>query len=178
MKNCIRYAWAALLLLVLASCTKSPEARFAGSYTYKTGGSLLLESVADPATRLTLPVLPSYGRLDITPTGLDDRVLVTFNALGGPVEVCYGTVSGKTLTLETKQYNASAGLAAKTLELGSFQLDLPGVDLTGTLKAAGTGTLYDGSALLIRFDCSGPVSLDGVEYTAKGQDLICSATKN
>ena len=49
MKNCIRYAWAALLLLVLASCTKSPEARFAGSYTYKTGGSLLLESVADPA---------------------------------------------------------------------------------------------------------------------------------
>ena len=157
MKNCIRYAWAALLLLVLASCTKSPEARFAGSYTYKTGGSLLLESVADPATRLTLPVLPSYGRLDITPTGPDDRVLVTFNALGGPVEVCYGTVSGKTLTLETKQYNASAGLAAKTLDLGSFQLDLPGVDLTGTLKAAGTGTLYDGSALLIRFDCSGQI---------------------
>lgn len=178
MKKCIRYAWAALLLLFLFSCTKPDEYRFAGSYTYKTGGSLILTSTTDPDSRITLSVRPAYGRLDITPTGLDGRVLLTFNNLGGSVEVFYGTVNGKTLTLETKTYTVSDGLAAKTFEIGSFQLDYPGTSVSATLKAGGTGTLYEGSALLFNFDCTGPVTADGKEYAAKGQNLVCSATKN
>lgn len=178
MKKWFRYAWAAFLLLTFFSCTKPDEYRFAGSYTYKTGGSLLLESVADPDTRITLPVQPAYGRLDITPTGLGSRVLLTFNNLGGAVEVLYGTVGSKTLTLEPKQYTLSSGIGSRTVEIGSFQWEIPGTSLTGTLKVSGTGILYEKSALLINFDCFGPVTLDGEEYTAKGVDLVCSANKN
>lgn len=178
MKNCIRYAWAAFLLLFLFSCTKPDEYRFAGDYTFKTGGSLILTSTTDPNSHITLPVRPSYGRLDITPTGTEGRVLLTFNNLGGSVEVFYGTVNGKTLTLETRTSTVSEGLAAKTFGIGSFQLDYPGTSLSATLRVGGTGTLYEGSALLINFDCTGPVTSDGKEYTAKGEDLVCSATRN
>lgn len=178
MKKILSYLLVAWTVLAASACTKTAADRFSGSYTFKTGGSLLLESVDDPATRITLPLRSAYGRMDVTRLDQDGRVLVSLNSLGGPVDIYPASVDADIVRLDAKEYSFSAGLGSQTIPLGFLELTLPGREMTARLTLSGTGHLYDGRTLLIEFTCSGPVTVGGKNYNATGVDMICSATKN
>lgn len=178
MKKLIRFALVAWTVLAACACTKTSADRFSGSYTFKTNGSLLLESFEDRSTRLTVPLLPAGGRMDITRLDQDGRVLVSFNTLGGPVEVFQASVDRNILRLDEKEFDFTAGLGSKTFRLGFLEFYYSGVDLMGRLTVSGTGHFYDDHTLFVEFTCRGPVDVAGKLFEATGVDLICNATKN
>lgn len=166
----------ALLLLAFSACSKPATDQFAGSYSFKLSGSLLLVDPQAPDTRMSLDVRPSAGRLDITPTGEDDRMLLTLNALLGGVEVLYAQVEDGRLVLEPKKRTVSAGIAGGTIAVGSFEIPYSGVDIDGEVTLSGSGQRY-GEALLLDLACEGTLSLGGRLYDVQGVDLVCSATQ-
>ena len=178
MKPLARYLLLALTALAALACTKTPFQQITGSYTYKTGGTLLLEAVDNPDTRITLPVRSTYGRMDIASVGEGNEVIVTLNALLGDAQVWHGRVSGEVLSLFPREFIYTGGIAGGAVTVGSLEIPYSGIDLEGTLTVSASGRLYDGRTMVLDFTCTGPVTVNGKEYRARGLDMVCSATKN
>lgn len=168
--------------LILGACSKESSKSLAGSYTYKTSGTVTLMASQlvglDAATLAaykaagisTDPVMiglyPEQGQLHIMKKdGSDSEAVITFNDILGNADVAQGTINGSTLTL-AEGLRKSAQLTDGSDKLGA-----------GIVAYSGTGRKYD-DTLIIDLVYQGVFKVNGIDMTVVSSDVHCVAQAN
>lgn len=164
----------------LASCSKEETDLWAGSYTYKTSGTV--ELVPVNYTELDEETLAKYhelgintdpqpyildteqGQMHIIKDG-DSRYLVTFNDLFGNVSTAVATANGDALVI--------ADGATKIIRATRSTL----ITANGEVSYKGDGRILE-DTLIFDFKYEGNVNALGVDMLMTGSAVTCVARKN
>lgn len=168
---------AALMIsaLFLASCKKDESKNIIGSYTYKTSGTVRLRIVkpADPDsfvkvldTVVTVGLNPEQGQMHIVSSGDNGAAKVTFNDIGGNVDVADARISGSTLTLE--------GTPSKEVR---FSVDKIISVAGGIVSYSGSGRKYD-RTFIADLKYHGDFVVAGFGISVVDSDVHCVAQSN
>lgn len=149
------------VLLTLTACQKDVH-QFVGDYSYKISGSMTVDGLLGVYDKM---LTPRIGQMNILPVNGSDkqRVMITMNDSGGRAYVCYGTVSGNTLIIDT--YTFSTELFLEAGENGVYNM-----------QASGSGELTD-DVLVINETWHG-VKTDNRGVTVQGDDILIVAKRN
>lgn len=159
------------LATLCCSCTKEGTALFEGYYSYKTSGTVELESVRTDETtgetttdHLTLRLKSESGQMNILTRDKDNGIMViTMNAVGGDVATFEAKAGGDRLEIsETVKSFSGEGL----IDSGPFDFTL-----------TGTGEKLD-DIVIVKFTASGTITRLGREYTVTDSDIQCVARLN
>ena len=182
MKKSIIKAATVLLLAanLFSSCSKDSSDSFAGTYTFKTSGTVTLMATAlvglDDATLaaykaagvdvdpVTLGLYPEQGQLNVLKDD-DGSFVLTFNNILGNAEITSATLQDGTLTLcgtDTKAAQVTDGID----KIGA-----------GIVAFSGTGRMLE-DVLMLQMQYQGAFSVKDVPMTVVSSDVKCVAKKN
>ena len=168
----------AVSALVICSCDRDESGKIAGSYTYKTSGTVTVHirelTEPDPEnpdakrvdTVVRVGLNPEQGQMHIVSTGEDGAVKVTFNDISGNVDVADARISGSSLTI--------SGTPAKEVQ---FTVDKILSIASGIVTFTGSGTKYD-KTLIVDLKYDGDFSNDKYEITIVDSEVHCVAQSN
>ncbi|MCQ2115000.1 MAG: hypothetical protein MJZ07_02215 [Bacteroidales bacterium] len=152
----------ALAAVTLAGCQKEGVNRFKGNYSFKTSGTLTVQSDEEDSEPFTLSLGNESGQMDVTVVdGKEGQLLITMNVLGGDMVVYYCSAEGKDLILEE---------SARHLTFASLPVPL---DVT----ASGEGQRYE-NILLLNLRYEGEYRANDRTYTIVDSDIVCRAKLN
>lgn len=182
MKNRIVVGVVLLCSLFLTSCTKDKSQTIAGTYTYKTSGTVTLlpsqlvglgdatlamyRAAGVAVDPVVVGLYPEQGQMNVLKDGdSEGNVKITFNDLLGNADVTSGRVDGSSITLESGHVKA-AQLTDGTDKIGA-----------GIVAFSGSGKKYD-DVLIIDFQYQGKFTVSGVDMTVVASDVHCVAKTN
>lgn len=171
--------------MLSVSCQKTGTLRFAGNYSFKTGGTLNLVKDGSPDDAMTVAIPSESGQMDITEVDRKEgRMVVTMNVIGGGMLVYYAQVDGDRLVLDPTSRHISfstAGLdlnpAGLDLNLGEQTPDLGGIRISADVDVTGTGVRYD-DIVLFELHYTGKVETEDESYVIKDSKIDCRARLN
>ncbi len=152
----------------LAACQKEPANGFTGTYTYKTSGTVVLESrEEDPAERhtVTLNLVNEEGQMTLAEQA-GDKILVACNAIGGDAYSFTATVDEDDTLLIGGTPHKSIAVKSASLTVGH-----------GNVSFGGSAKRYD-DVLTFSIDYTGSVSLAGIEMDIIDSEVEILAKKN
>ena len=103
---------AVLMMVGMTSCRKKEIKQFLGDYTYKTSGSITVET--DTAD-VNIPLLNSTGQIDIVDTGKKNKVVIIKTSLTGKVETFNATINDDKIVFDTQTSMETFSLGSTTL---------------------------------------------------------------
>ena len=181
MKN-LRNTAILIIALVAAmlsvSCQKTGTLRFAGNYSFKTGGTLNLVKDGSPEDAMTVAIPSESGQMDITEVDRKEgRMVVTMNVIGGGMLVYYAQVDGDRLVLDPTSRHLSFSTAGLDLNLLEQTPDLGGMRISADVDVTGTGVRYD-DIVLFELHYTGNVETEDESYVIKDSKIDCRARLN
>lgn len=181
MRKIILAAATAFIAVLFAACTKDSSKSLIGSYTYKTSGTVTLQTNLDNLDEdvraaleklgfknspTTVELYPEQGQMHIQDSKAGDgKVVITFNDLLGNADVADGTVNEDRVTI-TGTPVKSVHLTDGTLKIGS-----------GNVTFSGSGRKYD-DVLIFDLVYEGSFTVSGVRMDILSSNVRCVAQKN
>lgn len=153
-------AAAVATVLSLQGCKKTGPALFAGNYSFKTSGYLVVSDGSDEF--VTIDLTPESGQMDIISSGEDGEVVITMNIIGGDMIVYRAKTDGDILMISGQQRRIAL--------TGTHHIGLT-VDVRGTAEKLGDSVIMD-----LKYD--GSYTFEDNEFVISDSNVCCRAKLN
>lgn len=150
-------------IILCISCNKEGSARFQGSWSYKTSGTITYSIPEDVEDTATIALDNESGQMHIVKSS-DSEMIVTMNALLGDVSTFEAIVSGNRIELKPQERIVpltASGLAPDKAEV----------------LVSGYGERYD-DVLIFHLNYEGEAFSETERYEITASDVRCVATLN